>query len=93
MIPAGIAHLNPRLANMDGYNLSHFEFQRIFLLGWCVKPSMWAQGTASWSHTEELVLRKHIGGAATALRIYYLILALAAWGWVGGFYLPSGRLW
>ena len=77
---------------MDGYNLSHFEFQRIFLLGWCVKPSMWAQGTASWSHTEELVLRKHIG-AATALRIYYLILALAAWGWVGGFYLPSGRLW
>ena len=54
---------------------------------------MWAQGTASWSHTEELVLRKHIGGAATALRIYYLILALAAWGWLGGYYQPSGRLW
>ena len=44
---------------------------------------MWAQGTASWSHTEELALRKHIGGTATALRIYYLILALAVWGgWV-----------
>ena len=46
---------------------------------------MWAQGTASWSHTEELALRKHIGVTATALGIYYLILALAAWGWpVGG---------
>ena len=32
--------------------------------------------------TEELALRKHIGGTATALRIYYLILALAGGGWV-----------
>ena len=42
--PAGVAHLDPSLADVDGNDLPH---DLIWIFFWRNQPSMWASGTAS----------------------------------------------
>ena len=75
-LPAGIAHLDPGLANVDGNDLPHVESLRFHF--WRVQPSMWAVGTVS--HTLANLEKALAPFCPSALRMYYLIPALAMEG-------------
>ena len=72
--PAGIAHLDPSLTNVYGDDLPHVETLEFYFRR--VQPSMWAAGTASHilANLEKALVPFC---PAAALRMYYLIPALA----------------